>query len=203
MIKIGYVKGQGQGNMISLPRDIVKENNHYTIPSVFTNATLEIAAGFSKKKLRLAQGILVEVNLDYGIKFWVRVASSCFLECSSQPVGSYSYGSDAVYYFQGIIDPDWGVLVQRIPPCKKTSCHYHTSRDEWVFPLFEFGVAKNCATSDIFPLLKGEIIFLPRGIYHSLEADKYHGLVTVIILKGVKKIEGILKDDHIFYQGAG
>jgi len=187
--------------MVFLPQDIAQKNNHNSLPAVFEN--LEIAAGFCKEKVEAARRDLIfSIALGRGVKFWVSVSSN-FLEYSCGPVGSFSPESKAVYYFQGIINPDWGVLVQRIPPCKNTSCHYHISRDEWVIPLFGFGTAKNCAISDGFPMLKREIIFFPRRIYHSLEADKHHGLVTVIILKGVKTVEEMLQGDHIFYQGAG
>ncbi len=199
MIKVGYIRGRRSGNMVFLPQDIVGRNN-CPLPGVFEN--LEIVAGFRKEEVELTHGdFMFSVALGHGVRFWVSVSGD-FSEYCSQPIGSFSPGSDAVYYFQGIIKPDWGILVQKIPPLKRTSCHYHTKRDEWILPLFGFGRAKNCAIADDFPLLKREIIFFPRRIYHSLEADKHHGLVTVIILKGVKTVEEMLQGDHIFYQGA-
>jgi len=200
MIKVGYIAARRPGNMIFLPQDIVRKNGS-SLPGVLKN--LEITAGFRKKKVGLTRGDFVfSVVLNHSVRFWVSISAD-FLEYCTRPIYSFSPRSDAVYYFQGIMKPDWGILVQKIPPLKETSCHYHTERDEWVFPLFGFGRAKNCAIGDDFPLLKREIIFFPRGIYHSLEAGKHHGLVTVIILKGVKTVEEILQSDHIFYQGAG
>lgn len=201
MQRIGVISARRSGNMIFLPEDILllTSRRAHKILGIFEK--LRVVAGFRKGQVESVQtGIVCRVPIRR-VNFWVNVGGD-FEHFDSNPVKSFSPGSKAVYYFQGLIDPDWGILIQKLPPASKTSSHCHRERDEWVFPLFGFAIAKNSLIEERVPLLSHDIIWFSPEIYHSLETPPNHAFVSLIVMKGVKTIEEILQGDHMFYQGA-
>lgn len=200
MEKVGFINARRKGNMVFLPEDIQPNPHNNHIPEVFKR--LSITAGFLRRRVKLSlDGIICRIYVDRRIRFWVNIGGD-FSQFLVGKQRSISPGSQARYYFQGIVPPNWGVLIQELPPGCKTSCHCHRSRDEWIIPLYGSGIARNPVAIEI-TIINGDIVFFAPGIYHLLENPSSHrSWINLIIVKGVTSVGDILlKEDHIYFVG--
>lgn len=189
--------------LVKLPEDIIWNEPEGTMSSLQRLfREVSITAGFSLevvKRLIKRKGYAKIVTLPFSryARFCVGIGGDGrALNIITGEIPSYSKNSQAVYYAQGFIEPNWGMLIQWLPPNAKTSFHYHCQRQEIVIPLLGIAVIKT-PLGERFIDKKG--ILIPKEISHqTVNPSLFNPFISVIFVEGIQKGDSPLKGDHHF-----
>ena len=189
--------------LTKIPEDIV-----WNVPEASMNSLqilfreVSIVAGFSSETVRRLikrEGYAKIITLPFSryAKFCVGIGGNHRkTNIITAEIPSYSKGSQAIYYAQGFVEPNWGILIQWLPPNAKTSFHYHCQRQEIVIPLLGTAIIRT-PLGERFVGRKG--ILIPQEMSHqTVNSSLFNPFISVIFVEGIKKGDSPLRGDHHF-----
>jgi len=190
-----------QGSLRKIPTDL--RGNGYLLEFQTLFDRILLIAGFSKKvvieETRKKGGcpFFLEIPFLPGVYFYVAIFG--FDVLSTERVKSHSPGSQAIYYARAFVEPEYGILIQYLPPHSETSTHYHVHRQEIIIGLCGRGLV---VTPKETGMLWNNGFLIEKREVHQTQTVNLP-LVTVIITQGVAGLDDILTGDHHFNKVLG